>query len=270
MAAAAKHITATPAGAPWLVMVHGLSGDHRVFDRQVEAFRGRYRMLLVDLPGHGLSAGVPGPYGHRDLAGQVAGALDAAGLDRLHYWGTHTGAAVGLLLALGQPERFASLVLEGPVLPGRVMPSVAHELEATCAVLEAEGLEAAKRRWFEEAEFFEVMRNRPTDCRAEQHRRIIADFGGRPWSDPGQPQVVAPVEDVLGGLDMPVLAYNGEHDLADFLDLAERFEQLLPNVRRCLIAEAGSFPAWEFPARVNAVVGDFLAEIDASRKAARR
>ena len=180
MVAAAKRITAAPEGAPWLVMVHGLSGDHRVFDEQVRAFRERYRILLVDLPGHGLSAGVPGPYGHRELAGRVEGALDAAGLARLHYWGTHTGAAVGLLLALGRPERFASLILEGAVLPGRVMPSVAAELAATLAVLEAEGLAAAKRRWFEQAGFFEAMRGRPADCRAEAHRQIgVRRLAGR-------------------------------------------------------------------------------------------
>ncbi len=269
MVAAAKTVTAAPEGAPWLVMVHGLSGDHRVFDAQVRAFRGRYRILLVDLPVHGLSAEVPGPYVHRELAGQVEAALDMAGLARLHYWGTHTGAAVGILLALGRPERFASLVLEGAVLPGRVMPSVAAELASTLAVLEAEGLAAAKRRWFEESGFFEAMRRRPADCRAAQHRRIVAEFGGAPWSDPGEPLPVAPVEEDLKGLEVPVLAYNGERDLGDFLEVAERLEQLLPRCRRRLIAQAGGFPAWEFPARVNAVVEDFLAEIDAAHDALR-
>lgn len=206
MVAQAKQITTAPEGAPWLVLVHALSGDQRVFDQQVQVFQGRYRLLLVDLPGHGLSAGVPGPFGHRELADHVEAALDAAGLDRLHYWGTHTGAAVGLLLAIEQPARFASLILEGPVLPGRIPPSAVRELAATLAVLEAEGLEAAKRWWFEDSAFFEVMRRRPADCRAEQHWRIVSDFGGRPWRDPGEPRPVAPVEQDLKGLDVPVLA----------------------------------------------------------------
>jgi pimeloyl-ACP methyl ester carboxylesterase len=269
MVAAAKEIPAAPEGAPWLVMVHGMSGDHRVFDEQVRAFRDRYQILLVDLPGHGLSAGVPGPFGHRELAGHVEAALDATGLASAHYWGTHTGAAVGLLLALRRPARFASLILEGAVLPGRVMPSVARELAATLGVLEADGLEAAKRRWFEESGWFEVIRSCPENCRAEQHWQIVSDFGGAPWRDPGNPLPVAPVEQDLKGLRVPVLAYNGEHDLADFLDVAEALERLLPNVRHRLIAEAGGFPAWELPRRVNAVVADFLAEVDASREAAR-
>lgn len=269
MVAATKTILKAPEGAPWLVLVHGMSGDHRVFSEQVPAFQDRYRILLVDLPGHGLSAAVPGPFGHGELAGHVQGALDEAGLGRLHYWGTHTGAAVGILLALRQPERFASLILEGPVLPGRVPPSVAREVSATQKVLEAEGQESAKRRWFDKSGWFDVMRSRPDECRAEAHRRIVADFGGVPWSEPGQPRPVAPVEADLTTLKVPVLAYNGAHDLADFVAITDELEGLLPNLQRHSIAEAGGFPAWEFPARVNAVVEAFLAEVDAPTGAAR-
>jgi pimeloyl-ACP methyl ester carboxylesterase len=269
MVAATRKILAAPEGAPWLVMVHGMSGDHRVFAEQVGFFQSHYRILLVDLPGHGLSAGVPGPFGHRELAGHVQAALDEAKLTRLHYWGTHTGAAIGLLLALGQPGRFASLILEGAVLPGRVMPSVARELAATLEVLDAEGLDAAKRRWFDEAGWFDVMRRRPEECRADRHWRIVSDFGGLPWSDPGNPLPVAPVEQDLTALGVPVLAYNGEHDLADFIGVAARLETLLPDIRRRAIPEAGGFPAWEFPARVNALVDDFLDGVDAAHDAAR-
>jgi len=269
MVAATKKILAAPEGARWLVLVHGMSGDHRVFSEQVPAFQDRYRILLVDLPGHGLSADVPGPFGHRELAGHVQGALEGTGLARLHYWGTHTGAAVGLLLALRQPERFASLILEGPVLPGRVPPSVAREVAATRKALEAEGLDAARRRWFDESGWFGVMRSRPDECRAEAHRRIVADFGGAPWSDPGEPLPVAPVEAELTALEVPVLAYNGEHDLADFIAVTDELEARVTNLRRHSIAEAGGFPAWEFPARVNAVVEEFLTEVDAIEGAAR-
>jgi pimeloyl-ACP methyl ester carboxylesterase len=75
---------------------------------------------------------------------------------------------------------------------------------------------------------------------------------------------VAPVEQDLKTLGVPVLAYNGEHDLDDFIEVAARLETLLPDIRRRAIPEAGGFPAWEFPARVNALVEDFLAEVEAT------
>lgn len=41
--------------APWLVMLPGLTADHRLFERQTEAFAGRYPCLVWDAPGHGAS-----------------------------------------------------------------------------------------------------------------------------------------------------------------------------------------------------------------------
>ena len=60
-----------------------------------------------------------------------------------------------------------------------------------------------------------------------------------------------------------MLLYNGEHDVDDFVDTADRLEALLPRVTRATIADAGGFPAWEFPARVNDVIAGFLATLDA-------
>ncbi|MBT5809633.1 MAG: hypothetical protein HOI19_04625 [Rhodospirillaceae bacterium] len=63
--------------APWLALVHGMAQDSRVFDAQVKAFRDRFRILLIDLPGHGLSADLPGPFGQAEMAGAVVAALTA-------------------------------------------------------------------------------------------------------------------------------------------------------------------------------------------------
>jgi hypothetical protein len=38
MAANYKLIREAPDTAPWMVMVHGMSGDHRVFSAQIDAF----------------------------------------------------------------------------------------------------------------------------------------------------------------------------------------------------------------------------------------
>lgn len=92
----ALHIDNAGPEAPWLVLVHGMSQDHRVFDAQVTAFRRTHRVLLVDLPDHGLAADVGGPYGHVEMGGHVADALTDAGAAAVRFWGTHTGATLGL------------------------------------------------------------------------------------------------------------------------------------------------------------------------------
>jgi len=261
MPARGETITDVGNAAPWLTLVHGMSQDRRVFDRQVAAFRDRYRLLLLDLPGHGLSADLPGPYGHLELAASIETALDAAGIVETHYWGTHTGTAVGLLLAARTPERFRSLILEGAVLPGVAPPVVAAAIADARATARTEGMPAALRQWFDTA-WFDVMRQRPAECRAEAQWAIVSGFGDALWRDTVPPAPVAPVDDALRALNVPVLLYNGEHDHADFMAMADRIESMLPNVRRERIPDAGGFPAWEFPERVNALVAGFLAEMD--------
>ena len=41
--------------APELVFLPGLTADHRLFDRQIEAFEGRYPVFVWDAPGHAAS-----------------------------------------------------------------------------------------------------------------------------------------------------------------------------------------------------------------------
>jgi pimeloyl-ACP methyl ester carboxylesterase len=84
------HIVGNPnTKQPWLVLVHGMSQSHLVFDRQVVEFASNYRILLIDLPGHGLASDHDGPFGHCEFAQHVANALDEHSIDRAHYWGTH-------------------------------------------------------------------------------------------------------------------------------------------------------------------------------------
>ena len=44
-----------PGDGPALIFLPGLTADHRLFDRQVEYFRGRYSLLVWDAPGHAAS-----------------------------------------------------------------------------------------------------------------------------------------------------------------------------------------------------------------------
>ena len=75
--------------APWLTLVHGATQHRGVFDAQVGDFAGRFRLLLVDLPGHGEAADFPGPYGTAEYASAVLAAMDAAGVERTEIGRAH-------------------------------------------------------------------------------------------------------------------------------------------------------------------------------------
>lgn len=243
---------------PWITMVHGASQHSGLFSAQVDAFRADYRLLLVDLPGHGRSVASSGPYGIAEYARGVLAALRAAGVEQTHFWGTHTGAGIGLLLAAQHPELIASMVLEGPTLPGIDLPYVTATIARAQKTARERGVEAARVEWFGESEWFDVIRARPSECRAKAHWDLIADFSGRPWLDASDPEPVAPIRPALARITQPVLLVNGEHDVSDFIRITDELESSLPDIRRATIPGAGGFPLWEFPAKVNALVRQFF------------
>lgn len=256
---AAETDTRAGAVAPWLVMVHALAQDHRLFSAQADAFCRDYRLLRVDLPGHGRAAATRGPFGLAEYADGVQRTLDAAGVARCHFWGTHTGAGVGLLLAAHTPQRFASLVLEGAIVPGQALPASARAgIEQARATARTQGIAAARRQWFDDSGWFEVMHTQPERCRAAAQWDMVAEFPGGPWLDTSPPRPVPDLTDKLAELRLPVLLVNGEHELPDFVELADELERILPDVERARIDGAGGFPLWEFPEAVNACVRRFL------------
>ncbi len=268
-AGAVAHERAGP-DAPWLVMVHGMAQDHRVFSAQVEAFAGDFRLLLIDLPGHGLSADIPGPYGHLDMAGHVAAAITAAGATPCHYWGTHTGTALAMILAANAPEHFRSLILEGPVPPGRAMASVDAALARVREIARTAGMAEARRVWFEDSPWFATMRADPVACRAAGQREMLEGFAGANWTSPLTPWPIAPLEDRFTGQAPTILFYNGEDDVPDFHATSDRLASLWPQARRAVIPAAGGFPAWERPAAVNALVGKFLVDVASAQASGAR
>ena len=249
--------TPTP-GTPWLTMVHGFSQNQAVFSAQIPQFQQDFRLLLPDLRGHGRSAELSGPYGIEEYTDDLITALDQAGIEKTHYWGTHTGAAIGLLLALRQPERLLSLVLEGAVLPGFDMPQVVYLLDRARSIAQTQGVQAALTDWFDHAGWFDYIRQHPQPCRAAEHRQMILEFKADPWLTSRMPRPITPVCDHLHAIKQPVLLYNGQHDLDDFKKAAAKLETDLPQVQRAEIPDAGAFPAWENPAVVNQLVRGFL------------
>src|ERR1700732_4664778 len=76
-----------------------------------------FRVLRLDMRGHGGSDPVAGPYTMSALAGDVATAIDALGLDRVHYVGLSIGGMIGQAFAIEHGAKLKSLML-CDTLPG--------------------------------------------------------------------------------------------------------------------------------------------------------
>lgn len=243
---------------PWLIMVHGFTQSHKVYTEQIKFFEKKYKLLLIDLRGHGKSPDNLGAYGIEEYAGDVDAVIQDLGIDSFFYWGTHTGTAVGLVLALKYKTQIKAIVSEGTVLPGFDMPRVTELLNRAKEITKKQGVEVAKLDWFEHADWFDYMREHPIECRAKGHKELVQQFRGTPWSHTLEARAVTNINVRLEELAQPMLIYNGEFDMPDFLNVAKRIGEVVRSSTVVSIPNSGAFPCWENPGEVNKVVDEFL------------
>jgi pimeloyl-ACP methyl ester carboxylesterase len=105
------HALIGPAGAPVVLLLHGLGACGDDWRPQLPALVTRYRVLTVDLPGHRHSAPVDGLPSILRMAAAVEDLLDVLTIDRAHVVGLSLGGCVALMLALRAPARVRSLVV---------------------------------------------------------------------------------------------------------------------------------------------------------------
>ena len=96
---------------PWLVMSHSLACDLHMWDEQLPALKGKYRVLRFDTRGHGGSDAPDGAYTLDMLADDLHGLLAAMKVERPHFVGLSMGGMIGMTYALKHPGTLRSLVL---------------------------------------------------------------------------------------------------------------------------------------------------------------
>jgi len=103
-----------------IVLLHGLADSHRTWERLAAAFpESRYRLLLVDLAGHGLSSRPQTGCSLDWHASMVGDWLDAIGVDTFDVVGHSFGGGVAQMLLLRQGARIQRLGLVAPGGLGR-------------------------------------------------------------------------------------------------------------------------------------------------------
>ncbi len=109
---------------PAVMCFHGVGMDHRTFAPQVSALKDRYRMITMDLPGHGASSDIPRDLPYSKTAASAAlEILDHLDISQAVIIGQSLGSFVAQFAAALSPQRVtASVHIGGGALYPRYSP----------------------------------------------------------------------------------------------------------------------------------------------------
>ena len=98
-----------PESGPVVCITHSLASDSGMWAEQMTPLlQPGFRVLRIDMRGHGGSDGVTGDYTMKALAGDVAQVLDALSLPRVHYIGLSIGGMIGQAFAIEHGSKLIS------------------------------------------------------------------------------------------------------------------------------------------------------------------
>jgi pimeloyl-ACP methyl ester carboxylesterase len=102
-------------GGRTLILVHGFAASVHAWRPWIDRLAGEYRLVAIDLPGHGLTQTPPGYRatieGNAQLVEDLA---DHLGIDRFVLAGNSMGGAVSMAYAMEHSARLQGLVLVSP------------------------------------------------------------------------------------------------------------------------------------------------------------
>ena len=92
------------ADRPWLTCLHGADTNVHLWDPQIAALAPLFRILRIDVRGHGKSTADVVARSFDDLVGDVIAVWDALGIDKSTVMGLSLGGMTGFGIALAHPD----------------------------------------------------------------------------------------------------------------------------------------------------------------------
>lgn len=96
---------------PCIMLLHGYLEAAEIWEDFVPLLTGRFRVITVDLPGHGMSGNWGNDHSMSDLAASLKKILDAEGIETLMLVGHSMGGYVTMAFAAFYPQRLDAYVL---------------------------------------------------------------------------------------------------------------------------------------------------------------
>lgn len=246
---------------PRVLLLHAIGFDHRTWESILPYLEDRYRILAVDLPGHGASD-KPGTvdYGPWSLAARVLRLLEELGWKEAALVGNSLGGGVSLALAEQAPDRVRALALLNSVAFRRGLPPVGLLASLPLVpvlsgyapgVAVRLGLESCRSGW-----------GSVTADRCAASREYLRSAEGRLAFFRALRHLYGPDLDRMAErypeIRCPALVLHGQKDPLIRSRHAEQLARTLPRAELLRLPRCGHFPQEECPQDVGPALRRFL------------
>ncbi len=243
-----------PEKAPLVVFTHGITMDHTAFDDQVDALQGQFQVLVWDLPGHGLSFSLNGPFSYSLAEECLIGLLDELDAEQVVTVGVSLGGQINQYLAHNHPERVSALVEVGSLALHKGFGPLAREMGSLYVKMSSL---IPKNMVYSSFSKSKGVKTNTQAYLKKQAERMGKDQLLRITKDM--------VDDVAGGISDPVkqplLIVHGEKEAFFVASHLKKWHDETPGSRFAVIPDAGHVANMDNPEFFNKVIGSFLEEI---------
>jgi len=226
-----------------IVMVHGLAGDSRFFHNQMKYFGTMYRVISIDLPGHGRSLEYP----HHTIDSYILSineVINEEGLNSYTLLGHSMGGGICLELFKRNRKQITSMIL---VSTAARFPIDRAYVETADSDFDSFFDTFLGRIFSKKAGIF-IIAAKKNMTRYDQ-QVIINDLLICSRMD---------YSEVLGSIDIPVLLIANTFDMMIPMELTEKIHGQIPGSRFIAFEEKGHLPFFESHEKFNSAVELFL------------
>ena len=243
-----------------LVLIHAGIADCRMWDDQFRAFAQDNLVIRYDQRGYGRSKIVPGEFSNHD---DLAGLLDAVGIESAALLGASMGGSTALDFTLAYPDRVDALIVVGAAIGGHQWSNLALQKWGEIDEAMGEGrkeyaIELDLRMWVDGP-------TRKSDVVNPQLREKVRIMDAPLYE---AQQVTAkerrldpPAIQRLSEIDVPTLVIVGDADMPDMMTIADKIEAGVRGARKVVISGAAHMLNMEQPEKFNRLVSQFVASL---------
>lgn len=230
-----------------LILIMGITARGEVWDAHAEDWSTKFRCIMPDNRGVGLSDKPPGDYSSAMMADDYAGLMDSLGIEKARVVGVSMGSIIAQQLCLRHPGKVQSAVLMCPWAKcDRYAKSLfQHMIDCKAHLDNKQFLE-----WIQLLIF-----TKPFWDNDEAYQGMVDgrnDFDNNPVPQPlhglkGQAAACVnhDVADQLGNISAPCLVIGGKDDIFTPLWMGEQVADGIPNCDKHFYDGAGHAFHWE-------------------------